>query len=179
MTILNINNLIKTISSSIVGVNEVRFIENTSDIENYLTTNSFIKVFFHLNPSNFSVNNNTGNINSFLNYRIIVVDLLMTDSSNYESSINQTQLTIEEILYKLIVSQDNRNNILSERIQLTNSNYPLNLFINEFSVKVCGWYVDIQIYKDINIDCSTSLPNTLLTELGVSITTEDNNLITL
>ena len=149
MNLQKINNEINKITSTLYEVGETHFIETTADIENYLVTTNFIKIFYHLNPSTFIVNNDAGSFNSNISYRIIVSDLLTDNNENYESSISNTQSIIEEILYKLF---QNKN------IQVNNNNYVLQPFINEFSVKLCGWYVDISIIKDLSINCGTLSP---------------------
>jgi hypothetical protein len=143
-TILELNKKINIITSGITQVSMTNFILSTSDIENYLVENTYYKVFYHLNPSTFNKNNENGTMDTYLNYRLIVVDLLTDNNSNFESSINDTQLIIEEIVYKLSIDKD---------ILITDGSYTLQPFINEFSVKLCGWYVDIPFYKDINISC--------------------------
>lgn len=147
-TIKQLNKIIYNNSINIVGVGESKFIQTTSDIENNLISNTYSKVFYHLNPSNFSINNELGSYNSLLNYRIIVVDLLTDNSESYEDSINNAQLILEEIIYKLLVENG---------LQINNNSYTLQPFINEFSVKLCGWYVDLSFYKEINTNCDIAL----------------------
>lgn len=161
MNLQKINNEINKITSTLYEVGETHFIETTADIENYLVSTNFIKVFYHLNPSTFIVNNDNGSFNSNINYRIIVSDLLTDNNENYESSISNTQSILEEILYKLF---QNKN------IQINNNNYILQPFINEFSVKLCGWYVDISIIKDLTITCGTTIPiKTVFIDDGIHI----------
>lgn len=179
-TILEFNNVLKNVTSSITNISETKFIENTSAISNHLTDNKFYKVFFHLNPSQVSINHTLGSYNSQLNYRIIVLDLLMDDNSNFEASINNTQLILENIIYKLLTDQNTVSDLITNQIFIIENNYQIQPFINEFDVKVCGWYVDIQIYKEINSNCVITDQNTyLVTENNDPLLTENNSYIIL